>query len=156
MDTWLLYRLRNVQSSAEKFEPISDMSSVSATSMFDPFIKHYNTPLLKLFKINKIILPRIVDNSSDFGYTHKSLFGEAIRIVTVISDQSAALIGNACFRNMDAKVSGSVNNLKSDHTDNFLYSIPIADHARHRCISQHQHRNEVHGIKHWRLPTRRL
>lgn len=105
MDTWLLYRLRNVQSSAEKFDPVSDISSVSATSMFDPFVKKYNKVLLKLMKIDKMILPKIIDNSSDFGYTHKSLFGEAIKIVTVISDQSAAIIGNACFRNMDAKVS---------------------------------------------------
>lgn len=104
MDTWLLYRLRNVQNSAEKFDPVSDISSVSATSMFEPFVKKYNNVLLKLMKIDKMILPKIIDNSSDFGYTHKSLFGEAIKIVTVISDQSAAMIGNACFRNMDAKV----------------------------------------------------
>lgn len=105
MDTWLLFRLRNVQSSAEKFDPVSDISSVSATSFFDPFQMKYNVPLLRIFKVNRLIRPKILDNSSDFGYTHKSLFGEALKIVTVISDQSASLIGNACFRKMDAKVS---------------------------------------------------
>lgn len=105
MDTWLLYRLRNVQSSAEKFDPITDISSASATSFFDPFQMKNNIPLLRMFKVNRIVRPKIIDNSADFGYTHKSLFGEAIKIVTVISDQSASLIGNACFRRMDAKVS---------------------------------------------------
>lgn len=155
MDTWLLYRLRNVQNSAEKFDPVSDISSVSATSMFDPFVKSYNKVLLKLMKIDKMILPKIIDNSSDFGYTHKSLFGEAIKIVTVISDQSAAMIGNACFRNMDAKVSsmGSIFNL---HTIIIVFQFLILDHSRHRLISQHQHRQEVHGLEHRRISTRRL
>lgn len=105
MDTWLLFRLRNMQNSAEKFEPISDLSNVSATSFFDPFKLQWNFALLKIFKIMKIIRPKVVDNSHDFGYTHKSIFGEAIKIITVITDQSASLVGNACFRKMDAKVS---------------------------------------------------
>lgn len=103
IDTWLLHKLKNV-SSAEKFEAITDITSASSTGLFDPFDLDYIPAQLKYFKIKRNILPAVVDNSCDFGYTHKSLLGVPIKIATVIADQAASLIGNACFRNMDAKV----------------------------------------------------
>lgn len=104
VDTWLLHKLKNVNS-AEKFEVISDITNASATGLFDPFKLEFIPAMLKYFKINKNMLPAVVDNSYDFGYTHKSMLGAPIKIATVIADQAAALLGNACFRKMDIKVS---------------------------------------------------
>lgn len=103
VDTWLLHKLKNVNG-FEKLQPITDFTNASATGLFDSFAGDYNAMNLKYFKIEKSILPTAVDNSYDFGQTHKSLFGLPIKIATVISDQPASMIGNACFRNMDAKV----------------------------------------------------
>jgi glycerol kinase len=105
VDVWLLHKLKNVSvNNLEKFEPVSDITNASATGLFDPFDLTYIPMNLKYFKIKKSMLPAVVDNTHDFGYTHKSLFGVPIKIASVIADQPASLIGNACFRNMDAKV----------------------------------------------------
>jgi glycerol kinase len=103
LDTWLLHKLKNVNST-EKFEAVTDITNASATGLFDPFTLEYIPGILKLFSIKKSMLPAIVDSSYDFGYTHKSMLGAPVRIATIIADQAAALIGNACFRKMDMKV----------------------------------------------------
>lgn len=103
VDTWILHKLKNVNG-AEKFEAISDITNASATGLYDPFNLEYIPAILKYFKIKKSMLPAVVDNSYDFGYTHKSMLGAPIKIATVIADQVGALIGNACFRKMDMKV----------------------------------------------------
>ncbi|CRL00243.1 CLUMA_CG013516, isoform A [Clunio marinus] len=103
VDTWLMHRLRYVNG-LEKYEPVTEITNASATSLFDPFSMTYIQAFLKYFKIKRSVLPAIVDNSHDFGYTHKSIFGIPIKIATIIADQSASLIGNGCFRNMDAKI----------------------------------------------------
>lgn len=103
VDTWILHKLKNVNG-AEKFEAISDITNASATGLYDPFNLEYIPAILKYFKIKKSMLPAVVDNSYDFGYTHKSMLGVPVKIATVIADQVGALIGNACFRKMDMKV----------------------------------------------------
>lgn len=103
LDTFLLYKLKNVNG-LEKFEPITDITNASATGFFDPFTMKTIPMNLKYFKINENIMPRVVDNSYDFGYAHKSLLGAPIKISCVIADQAASLLGNCCFRKMDAKV----------------------------------------------------
>lgn len=103
VDTWLLHKLKHVNG-LEKFEPVTDITNASATGMYDIFAMDWLTLFLKLFKINRNVLPTVVDNSYDFGYTHKSLFGVPIKIATLIADQAASLIGSGCFRKMDAKV----------------------------------------------------
>lgn len=103
VDTWLLHKFKNCNG-FERLEAISDVTNASATGLFDPFDMDYLGINLKYFKIKKSILPTVVDNSYDFGYTHKSLLGTPVKIATIIADQAASLIGNGCFRNMDAKV----------------------------------------------------
>lgn len=108
VDTWLLHKLKNVNST-EKFEVVSDITNASATGLYDPFTLKYLPEVLKYFKIKKNMLPAVVDSSYDFGVTHKSMLGAPIKIATVIADQVAALIGNACFRKMDIKVNNKLN-----------------------------------------------
>lgn len=103
LDTWLLNRLKNFNK-FEKFDFISEISSASSTGLFDSFHLEFMPMSLKFFDLDKSILPRVVDNSYDFGYTHKAVLGMPIRIGTIIADQAASLIGNACFRKMDAKI----------------------------------------------------
>ncbi|KAG5677421.1 hypothetical protein PVAND_007179 [Polypedilum vanderplanki] len=104
MDTWLLNRLKNI-TKFENFEFITDVTNASATGFLDPFTLKVIPMMLQYFGIDEMMLPRIVDNSYDYGYTDKALFGMPIRIATIIADQAAALIGNGCFRRMDTKIS---------------------------------------------------
>ena len=54
-----------------------------------------------LFKIPEKILPKVVENSYNFGST--SLFGGKINIGGVAGDQQAATIGQACFKKGQSK-----------------------------------------------------
>lgn len=99
VDTWLLNKLKQ-----NKFECISEISTASATGLFDSFDLQYISLNLKIFGINRNMLPMVVSNSHDFGFTNSSLFGKPLRIGAIIADQAASLIGNACFRKMDAKI----------------------------------------------------
>ena len=57
--------------------------------------------LLKLFKINKCLLPVVKENSYNFGKT--KLFGGNIKIGGMAGDQQAATIGQACFSSGQSK-----------------------------------------------------
>ena len=103
LDSWLLYKLRMSPNSEKHPEHISDITNASATGFYDPFDQAYSPWMLKEFGFDESMLPRVVDNSYDFGYTAPTLFGLPIKIL-MIADQSASLIGNGCFRNMEAKV----------------------------------------------------
>lgn len=83
---------------------ISDITSTAATGMFDVFKLEFSTPLLAYFNIKKSILPKVVSNVHDFGFTHEFIFGIPIRIDTVVSDQSASLIANCCFAPWSSKI----------------------------------------------------
>ncbi|CAO1315205.1 unnamed protein product [Diamesa tonsa] len=103
LDSWLLYKLRMSPNSEKHPEHISDMTNASATGFYDPFEQAYAPWMLKEFGFDESMLPQVVDNSYDFGYTAPTLFGLPIKIL-MIADQSASLIGNGCFRNMEAKI----------------------------------------------------
>jgi putative glycerol kinase 5 len=104
VDTWLLNKLRNFSVQTTNFECITDISNATATGLYDAFNLEYNALNLKLFGIKRNMLSTTVSNSHDFGLTHASLFGAPVRIGAIIADQAASLIGNACFRKMDVKV----------------------------------------------------
>ena len=57
----------------------------------------WDNELLKIFKVPKNILPQVKNSADNYGYTEKSLIGEAISITGVLGDQQAALIGQGCF-----------------------------------------------------------
>lgn len=103
VDTWLLNKLKNFNSLA-KFECISEISTASATGLFDAFDLDYIALNLRVFGIERDALSRVVGSSHDFGFTHASLLGTPIRIAAMIADQAASLIGNGCFNEMDAKI----------------------------------------------------
>lgn len=72
--------------------------------MYDVFKLDFSTPLLAYFSIKKSVLPKVVSNFHDFGFTHKDILGEMIRIDVLVSDQSASLIGNCCFKPLSSKI----------------------------------------------------
>lgn len=50
------------------------------------------------------MLPKIVDNSYEFGYMHETFLGSPIKINAIISDQSASMIANCCFKQWSSKI----------------------------------------------------
>ncbi|XP_017000952.2 glycerol kinase 5 [Drosophila takahashii] len=110
LDSWILHKLRAGSSGDKDVEHITDVTSSTATGLYDPFTLSWSPLISWLFGINSKILPRVVDNAyKDFGHVHPSALGAQwantkIPIAASLSDQTAAMWGSQCFRKNDVKV----------------------------------------------------
>ena len=95
IDTWLLWKL------TEGVSHFTDITNASRTMIYDSKKEEWSEKLLKLFKINKSLLPVVKENSYNFGKT--KLFGGNIKIGGMAGDQQAATIGQACFSSGQSK-----------------------------------------------------
>ena len=95
IDTWLLWKL------TEGVSHFTDITNASRTMIYDSKKEEWSEKLLKLFKINKCLLPVVKENSYNFGKT--KLFGGNIKIGGMAGDQQAATIGQACFSSGQSK-----------------------------------------------------
>jgi glycerol kinase len=91
IDSFLIWRLTRGEVHA------TDATNASRTMIYNIVNNKWDESILKLFKINKNILPRVKDCSDNFGYTHPSITGKSIPITGVVGDQQAATIGQCCF-----------------------------------------------------------
>ncbi|XP_012158062.1 putative glycerol kinase 5 [Ceratitis capitata] len=110
LDSWILYKLRSGNGIDKNIDHISDITSATATGLFDPFTLSWS-PLGKvLFGIEPWLLPKVVDNGYRyFGHIHPNALGPEwqntfISIEAAVSDQTAALWGSQCFERGDVKI----------------------------------------------------
>lgn len=98
VDSFLLWRLTG---GASHF---TDVSNASRTMLMNIEKGDWDADLLKLFSVPKNILPQICSSSGEFGRT-KGVQGlpDGIPITGIAGDQQAALFGQACFLEGDAK-----------------------------------------------------
>ncbi|XP_011502590.1 PREDICTED: putative glycerol kinase 5 [Ceratosolen solmsi marchali] len=96
VDCWLLYKLTG--------QHVSDVSSASASGLFDPFTMQWAGWAQMLFKLPATMFPRVVDTAGDFGSIPASLFGVEIPITCSMADQAASLFGSGCFEPGDMKL----------------------------------------------------
>jgi glycerol kinase len=92
VDTFLLWRLSKGQSHA------TDATNASRTSLFNIHKQSWDASLLKLFNVPASLLPSVLDSSDDFGFCDEEWFGFRCPINSMIGDQQAALVGQACFQ----------------------------------------------------------
>ncbi|XP_050333319.1 putative glycerol kinase 5 [Bactrocera neohumeralis] len=110
LDSWILYKLRSGNGLKTNMDHISDITSATATGLFDPFTLCW-TPLAKLLcGVESAILPKVVDNDyKDFGNVHPNALGpewhsSCVSISASISDQTAAMWGSQCFERGEVKI----------------------------------------------------
>ncbi|XP_076283866.1 glycerol kinase 5 isoform X3 [Lasioglossum baleicum] len=96
VDCWLLHKLTG--------RHITDISSASATGLFDPFTLSWSGVVINMLRIPTNIFPEVVDCAGDFGVTPKDVFGVKIPIVCSMADQSASLFGSGCMMPGDLKI----------------------------------------------------
>ncbi len=92
IDSWIVWNLTGGQ------QHLTDITNASRTMLMDLRRGDWDNDLLALFDIPRVLLPRIVPNSGDFGTTTPSLFGSAIPIRGAIGDQQSALFGQLCTK----------------------------------------------------------
>lgn len=91
IDSWLIWKFTNGVSH------VTDASNASRTLLFNIHTQQWDEELLALFKVPKNVLPKVLDNSADFGLATVGLGGLQLPIAGVAGDQQAAMIGQSCF-----------------------------------------------------------
>lgn len=91
VDTFLLWRLTNGKSHA------TDATNASRTMLFDIRKQCWDQEILNAFNIPAILLPTVLDSSDEFGEMDPDILGDKIPVRSMIGDQQAATVGQACF-----------------------------------------------------------
>lgn len=92
VDTFLLWRLTDGRVHA------TDATNASRTMLYDIHVGAWDDTLLELLNVPKSILPDVHDTAHYFGDCAVSHFGAPIPIASMIGDQQAATVGQACFQ----------------------------------------------------------
>jgi glycerol kinase len=101
IDSFLVSQLT---AGAERAEHVSDVTNASRTLLMNLARAEWDPELCKLFKVPASVLPRIVGSAEVVGRTAGVGFlPDGIPIAGMAGDQQAALFGQACFHEGDAK-----------------------------------------------------
>lgn len=97
IETWLIWKMTGGK------VHVSDYSNACRTMLFDIITLKWDRDLCDLLEIPMQMLPKPVECSAYYGDTTEELFGGPIPITGAAGDQQAALFGEACFNEGDAK-----------------------------------------------------
>lgn len=95
VDTWLIWKL------TEGRVFVTDRTNASRTMLCNIHTGQWDDKLLRILGIPKDILPEIRSSSEVYGYV--DCMGVSIPISGIAGDQQAALFGQCCFSEGDAK-----------------------------------------------------
>ena len=97
VETWLIWKLTN-----QKVH-VTDYSNASRTMLFNINTLEWDEDILAELDIPRCMLPEPKPSSCIYGYTDPSFFGAEIPIAGAAGDQQAALFGQTCFHEGEAK-----------------------------------------------------
>ena len=98
IDTWLVWSLTGA---ADGGRHITDVTNASRTQLMDLRSLAWDEDILRLFDIPGACLPTILSSSEVYGEAADDLAG--VPIAGILGDQQAALVGQACFQQGEAK-----------------------------------------------------
>ena len=97
VETWLIWKL------TRGAVHVTDYSNASRTMMFNINTLEWDEEILAELGIPKSMLPQAKPSSEIYGETDPSFFGGRIPIAGAAGDQQAALFGQTCFEEGEAK-----------------------------------------------------
>ena len=97
VETWLIWKLTKGR------VHVTDYSNASRTMLFNINTLTWDDEILKELAIPKSMLPTPVPSSQVYGHTDPAFLGGAIPISGAAGDQQAALFGQTCFGEGEAK-----------------------------------------------------
>ncbi|MBC7139705.1 MAG: glycerol kinase GlpK [Defluviimonas sp.] len=92
VDSFLIWKLTGGRVHA------TDATNAARTLLYNIREGRWDAGLCALLRVPMAMLPEVKDCAAEFGVTEPGLFGRAIPILGVAGDQSAAMLGQACFR----------------------------------------------------------
>ncbi|KAI8060055.1 hypothetical protein BC940DRAFT_312872 [Gongronella butleri] len=100
VDAWLIFNLTGGVDQQGEF--VTDVTNASRTMLMDINTLKWNQKAIEFFGFEGVHLPRIAPSSTVYGQlSHGPLKGVAI--AGCLGDQQAALVGQKCFQDGDAK-----------------------------------------------------
>ncbi|MCR5685961.1 MAG: glycerol kinase GlpK [Lachnospiraceae bacterium] len=97
VETWLIWKLTRGR------VHVTDYSNASRTMLFNINTLDWDDDILSELEIPRCMLPKPVPSSSVYGVADASFFGGEIPIAGAAGDQQAALFGQTCFNQGEAK-----------------------------------------------------
>ena len=97
IETWLTWKLTGGRTH------VTDVSNASRTLVFDIHRRTWDDELLAALRLPRAMLPSPVRNSGVVGVADAAHFGAPVPIAGLAGDQQAALFGQACFEQGEAK-----------------------------------------------------
>ena len=97
VETWLIWKL------TEGKVHVTDYSNASRTMMFNIHDLKWDQEILDLLDIPEVMLPQPCPSSMIYGECDYKVLGGPVRISGAAGDQQAALFGQACFEEGEAK-----------------------------------------------------
>ncbi len=97
IDTWLMYKLSKGRIH------VTDYSNASRTMLFNINTLEWDEDILNELEIPASMLPDVKPSSCIYGESDPEFFGGAIPIAGAAGDQQAALFGQTCFDEGEAK-----------------------------------------------------
>jgi glycerol kinase len=91
VDSFLLWRLTGGAVHA------TDATNACRTCLFGLEAQEWDDDLLALFGVPRAMLPEVRDSAGDFGRTADGIFPERLPILSMVGDQQAATVGQACL-----------------------------------------------------------
>jgi glycerol kinase len=98
IDTWLIDNLTGAH--------VTDVTNASRTMLFDVHDCEWDDELLEEFDVPRALLPEVRPSSDDAFYGHTDpdgFLGAEVPVAGALGDQQAALFGQTCFDEGDAK-----------------------------------------------------
>lgn len=97
MDTWLIWNL------TKGGVHVTDYTNASRTMLYDIHKLCWDQEIMDRFRIPASILPEVRPSSQVYGHTNVGVLGGEIPIAGAAGDQQAALFGQCCFEQGEAK-----------------------------------------------------
>lgn len=97
VETWLIWKFTKGK------VHVTDYSNASRTMLFNINTLEWDKDILKELDIPESMLPTPVPSSRIYGYTDPSFLGDEIPLAGAAGDQQAALFGQTCFHEGEAK-----------------------------------------------------
>ena len=97
VETWLIWKLTKGR------VHVTDYSNASRTMLFNINTVDWDDDILKILQIPKCMLPKPMPSSCIYGVTDPQFLGGEIPIGGAAGDQQAALFGQTCFKEGEAK-----------------------------------------------------
>ena len=97
VETWLIWKMTKGR------VHVTDYSNASRTMLFNINTLEWDKEILEELNIPESMLPTPVPSSQIYGYADPAFFGGEIPIAGAAGDQQAALFGQTCFHEGEAK-----------------------------------------------------